>query len=179
MTWLDWLVLVLVLVFMIRGILRGTIAQVFAFIGMLAGLAATVAVAAWIGSHWRDARPGPVYFLLRWLVAVLAGMAISALFHWWGELVAKAAHHGPFGWLDRFVGGLVGFSIAVLISALLVVLAVEAPGLGFARDVAKRGKVARPLLDTGARITAWRTLPLPGARWLHGQFVSAQHRLGR
>jgi uncharacterized membrane protein required for colicin V production len=178
MTWVDWLVLVLVLVFVIRGILRGTIAQVFAFIGMLAGLAATVAVAAWVGSHWRDARPGPVFFLLRWLVAILAGMAISALFHWWGELVAKAAHDGPFGWLDRLVGGLVGFSIAVLISALLVLLAVEAPGLGFARDVAKRGVVARPLMNTGVRATAWRTLPLPGVRWLHSQFVSAQHRLG-
>ena len=111
MTGLDWIAVVLVLVFVIRGTLRGTIAQVFAFFGMLAGLAATVAVAAWVGSHWREARPGPVYFVLRWLVAILAGMAISALFHWWGELVAKAAHDGPFGWLDRLVGDRCGVGI--------------------------------------------------------------------
>lgn len=177
MTGLDWIVLVLVLVFVIRGILRGTIAQVFAFIGMLAGLAAAVAVAAWIGPHWREARPVPMYFLLRWLVAALAGMAISALFHWWGELVAKAAHDGPFGWLDRLVGGAVGGSIALLLSCLLVLMAVESPLLGFARNDAKRGVVARPLLGIGTWATTWRAVP--GARWLHGQFVSAQHHLGR
>ncbi len=179
MTGLDWIAVVLVLVFVIRGILRGTIAQVFAFFGMLAGLAATVAVAAWVGSHWREARPGPVYFLLRWLVAILAGMAISALFHWWGELVAKAAHDGPFGWLDRLVGGLVGFSIAVLLSSLLVLLAVQAPLLSFARKDARRGVVARPLLQAGASVTGWRTLPVPGVRWLHQQYVTAQQHLGR
>ncbi len=179
MTGLDWIIAVLVLVFVVRGTLRGTIAQVFAFIGMLAGLAAAVSVAAWVGSHWAGASPGPVFFLLRWLVAILAGMAIPALFHWWGELVAKAAHDGPFGWLDRLVGGLVGFSIAVLLSSVLVLLAVQAPLLDFARNDAKRGVVARPLIDLGVRVTAWRALPLPGARWLHRQFVSAQHRLGR
>ncbi|MBI5168856.1 MAG: CvpA family protein [Candidatus Eisenbacteria bacterium] len=179
MTGLDWIALVLMLVFVIRGILRGTIAQVFAFIGMLAGLAVTVAVAAWVGSHWREARPGPVYFLLRWLVAILAGMAISALFHWWGELVAKAAHDGPFGWLDRLGGGFIGFSIAVLLSSLLVLSAVQAPLLSFARNDAKRGVVARPLLRAGERATAWRALPVPGTRWLHQQYVSALQHLGR
>ncbi|MBK7368704.1 MAG: hypothetical protein IPJ04_12575 [Candidatus Eisenbacteria bacterium] len=106
-------------------------------------------------------------------------MAISALFHWWGELVAKAAHDGPFGWLDRLVGGLVGFSIAVLLSSLLVLLAVQAPLLSFARKDAKRGVVARPLLQAGASVTGWRTLPVPGVRWLHQQYVTAQQHLGR
>ena len=168
--------LALALLFALRGILRGTIAQVFAFIGILLGVFATSAVADWIGAHWQDARPVFVFLLLRWLVAILAGLGVAALMGTWGRLLAKAAHEGPFGWLDRTVGALVGLTLgAVLATALLVVL-LQAPGLGFARSAIARGVTSEPLLSAGERASAWSKL-LPGGLWLHEQLSSASRRL--
>jgi len=37
--------------FLIRGLLRGTLAQVFAFAGLVLGVLVGSAVADWVGSH--------------------------------------------------------------------------------------------------------------------------------
>lgn len=146
---------------------------------MCVGFVAAILIAGWVGRHWHDARPGVVFFLLRWVVSALAGMAISTLFHWWGEMVAVAAHDGPFGWLDRLVGGAIGLATAAGIAALFVLLLIQFPALGSAHAAALRSTSARPLVRAAARLTSSRGHALPGMRWLHGQFVSAEHRLGR
>ncbi len=172
------MVLVLLLAFAIRGTLRGTIAQVFAFFGFTLGLWSGAWVLQWVGMHWQGAQPKVVFLVLRWTVAVIAGLGIAALFQWWGELVAKAAHDGPFGWLDRIVGGVVGLALGAMAAALVVLLAVQAPGLGFARTAAFQGRTARPLIRQGTRCTSFHSPLVPGSRWLHGEFVSAEGRLG-
>jgi uncharacterized membrane protein required for colicin V production len=171
------LVLVLVVAFTIRGILRGTVAQVFAFFGLVLGVWTGAQLSHWIGDHWRDARPAFVFALLRWVVSGLGGLAVATLFGWWGELVAKAVHEGPLGWLDRTLGGFLGAATGAGVSAIVVLLAVQAPGLAFARRAAQHGVTSRPLVLIGATATAWRDVPVPGAAWLHGQFVQAEHRL--
>jgi uncharacterized membrane protein required for colicin V production len=176
-TWLDVVVLVLLLCFVIRGILRGTVAQVFAFFGLVLGIWAGAQLSHWIGDHWRDARPVFVFMLLRWIVAGLGGLAVATLFGWWGELVAKAVHEGPLGWLDRTLGGVLGAGFGAAVSAIVILLALQAPGLGFARPVARRSVTSRPLVTAGALATAWRGVPVPGAAWLHGQFILAEHHL--
>ncbi len=118
-----------------------------------------------------------MFTLLRWVVAGLGGLAVATLLGWWGELVARAVHDGPLGWLDRTLGGVVGLAFGAGLSAIVVLLAVQAPGLGFARAVAGRSVTSRPLVAAGARITAWRGVPVPGAAWLHGQFMMAEQRL--
>ena len=162
--------------FMVRGLLRGTIAQVFAFFGILLGVLAGSTVLDWVGAHWRTARPEWVFGLLRWTVAVLAGFGVAALIQWWGDLLAKAAHDGPFGWLDRAVGGLVGFVIGTLVSTAFVVLLLQAPGLEFARNAAAQGVTPAPLVAAADRVSEW-SLGLPGGLWLHEQLRSASRRL--
>ena len=174
---MDVIVLVLLISFTIRGILRGTVAQVFAFFGLLAGIWTGAQLSHWVGDHWREARPVAVFAVLRWVVAGLGGLAVTTLFASWGEVVAKAVHEGPLGWLDRTLGGVLGLAFGAGLAAILVLLALQAPGLGFARATAGRSVSTRPLVVAGARVTAWRGVPVPGASWLHGQFVSAQHRL--
>jgi uncharacterized membrane protein required for colicin V production len=169
---------VLLLVFVIRGLLRGTIAQVFAFCGLLIGIWAASWVSQWVGGHWHDARPALVYGALRWIVAVLAGMAVASLFQWWGEHVAKATHEGPFGWIDRVVGALVGAAFGLTLVALLALAAVQAPMLGSLRAVAARSVFVPPLLRGGTRLTALPEVVFPGSRWLHGQYVAAEKRIG-
>ena len=161
---------------MIRGLLRGTVAQVFAFFGILLGVLAGSFVSDRVGAHWRTARPEWAFGLLRWTVAVLTGFGVAAVFQWWGDLLAKAAHDGPFGWIDRAVGGLVGFAIGGLASTAFVVVLLQAPGLEFARNATAHGVTPAPLLAAADRVSEWG-MRLPGGLWLHEQLRSASRRL--
>ncbi|MEO7866831.1 MAG: CvpA family protein [Candidatus Eisenbacteria bacterium] len=170
--------LVVLVAFSISGILRGTFAQVFAFIGIALGLIAAAWVSHWVGLHWNGARPMIVFIALRWVVAALAGFAVAALFQWWGELVSKATHDGPFGWLDRLVGGVIGIALGVVFAAFLVLAVVQFPWLRPAREAAVKGMASRPLLDAGVRLSRAGDRVFPGGKWLHGQFVQAALRVG-
>ncbi len=117
-----------------------------------------------------------MFIPLRWLVAALAGLAVAAIMHWWGEMLAEAAHDGPFGWLDRTVGGFVGFTIGLLVSTAVLVLLLQAPGLEFARPLVARGVATAPLIAAGDRASEWGK-GLPGGLWLHEQLRSASRRL--
>ena len=176
---MDGLVLVLMIVFAIRGILRGTVAQGFAFFGLIAGIWTGAGLSHWIALHWHDARPAFVFMLLRWVVAALGGLAVATLFGWWGEKLAGELHKGPLGWLDRLFGGVVGLAFGSAFGAVLVLLALQAPGAGFARRPAEHGRTARPLVRAGVTLTGWRGASVPGASWLHAQFVLADRRFSR
>ena len=166
----------LLVTFVVRGLLRGTIAQVFAFFGVLLGVLAGSFVADWVGAHWRGARPEFAFTFLRWVVASLVGCGVAALLQWWGGLLAKAAHDGPFGWLDRVVGGLVGCVVGTLVCTAVIVFLLQAPGLEFARPIAARGVTSGPLLAAGDRAALWG-MRFPGGIWLHEQLRSASRRL--
>lgn len=143
---------------------------------MALGVLAASAVADVVGLHWHDAEPRLAFTALRWLVAALAGLGVASLLQWWGGLLAKAVHEGPFGWLDRAVGALVGLSIGTVVSTALLVLLLQAPGLEFARPLVARGVTTAPLIEAGDRASEWGR-SLPGGLWLHEQLRSASRRL--
>lgn len=130
-----------------------------------------------VAAHWVDARPAFVFGLLRWVVAALAGLAVVTLMGWWGEQLAKAVHDGPLGWLDRTVGAVIGLAFGIALAAIAVVLVVQVGSHGRVAKGAAHSVTARPLAACGIALTAWRGSPLPGTSWLHGQFVTTQHRL--
>lgn len=179
MTWLDWMLLILLAALTVRGILRGTIAQVFAFLGFLLGAWTLVVVGHWIGEHWGGARPAVVFVTLRWLVAALAGLAVAAVFQWWGDLAAKAAHDGPLGWVDRLVGGAIGAAFGLAVVAFALLLLLQAPMISVTGGVATRGLVPRPIVHGAVFVS--RSLPagMPLGPWLHRQFLHAARRLDR
>ena len=92
------------MVFAIRGLIRGSVRQVFGLLGFAVGLWVAVQVSRWVGAQWLGARPAVVFWVLRWLVAALAGLVVASLFQWWGSLLGKAVQAGPAGWLDRVLG---------------------------------------------------------------------------
>lgn len=163
--------------FTVRGILRGTIAQVFAFLGMLFGAWVLLLVGHWVGEHWAGARPVAVFVVIRWLVAVLAGLAIASVFEWWGHLIAKATHDGPFGWLDRVGGGAVGAALGLVVVTLAALLMLQPPMLSMSGRVALRGRAVRPLVHAGAAGTGAVRSRVPWGPWLHQQFLTAGRRL--
>ena len=162
--------------FLIRGLLRGTVAQVFAFSGIVLGVITSSAVADAVGTHWREAKPEFVFTPLRWTVAALSGLGVAAVMQWWGGALAKATHGGPLGWLDRALGALLGLAAGLLCSVALLVLLLQAPGLEFARPLAARGLTTGPLIAAGDLASTWGR-SLPGGLWLHEQLRSAARHL--
>lgn len=141
------------------------------------GTWALLIVSRWVGLHWLDARPAVVYIALRWLVSILAGLAVAAVFQWWGDAIAKAAHEGPFGWLDRLVGGALGAAMGLALAALLTLALLQAPALAATGRVAEQGRCSKPLVQGGAAVTGAVGARVPGGAWLHRQFVTAARRL--
>ena len=84
-----------------------------------------MAVSQWVGAHWQGARPAVVFGLLRWIVALLAGFAVAAIFELIGERAGEGVRKSPAGPLDRAFGIVMGvvlgavFLVAVLVGMLL------------------------------------------------------------
>jgi len=138
-------------VFVIRGVIHGSVRQVFGLAGLACGFLLAMQVSRWVGAQWLGARPAVVYWVLRWLVVVFAGLAVVSLFHWWGGLLGKAVQAGPAGWLDRVLGVLLGALIGMMWAIALVTLVVFAPRLAGVRTAVTRALTAHALVSAGAR----------------------------
>ena len=107
-TGLDLLILAWVLLFALGGLLRGTVAQVFSFLGLFAGLWTVFPISSWLADQWIGAQPAPVFFVLRWLVSILAGLAVASVFQWCGDTVGRLVQATPAALFDRGGGLLLG-----------------------------------------------------------------------
>jgi hypothetical protein len=170
------MMLVLVILLAIRGYLRGTVAQVFVVVGLVAGFYAALSISRWIGEHWDGAKPAGVFLVLRWMVAGLVGLALATAFRWWGSSMAKAVREGPLSWLDRGGGMLIGAAVGTTVCTfgLLGALQFDQPnGPGV---VAARARVGAPTMGAAAEVCALGERFLPGCGWLKEQFQAAQQR---
>ena len=170
------MMLVLVLLAAIRGYLRGTVAQVFVVVGLIAGFYAGLSISRWMGEHWNGARPAGVYLILRWMVAGLVGLALATAFRWWGSSMAKAVREGPLSWLDRGGGMVIGAALGTTVCTfgLLGALQFEQPnGPGV---VAARTRVGAPVMSAAAEVFAFGEAMFPGCRWMKEQFLAARER---
>lgn len=179
MTWVDWILLVLILLFALRGLARGTVSQVFGILGLVLGLGAAGWISQWVGHHWHGARPAVVFLVLRWLVAGLGGLAVASLFQWWGERLGEAARGGAIGWLDRAGGLLIGAALGVVVSACVVLAALSFSIPGDVDDAAGRARMSPSLLSGGQRVCAKGGRYFPGSTWLGTRFESAGRRASR
>ena len=178
MTSLDWVLLALVLIFAIRGVFRGSVLQVFTLLGLLSGLWAAGWISQWVGLHWQGARPAVVFWVLRWLVAALGGLALASLFQWWGGLLAEAVKESPLGWLDRLLGFAVGAAVGVILCAALVLIALLAPLPREGTRWVARASATPVLLSGGEWLCTAGDSYFPGSRWLKQRFLTAERRLG-
>jgi hypothetical protein len=138
-------------VFVIRGLVRGSVRQVFGLLGFVGGLWLAVLVSRWVGAQWPGARPVVVFWVLRWLVAAVAGLAVASVFRWWGSLLGEAVQAGPVGWVDRVFGVLLGALIGVMWAIALVTLALFLPDRVGGRTAVTQALTAHALVSTGAR----------------------------
>jgi uncharacterized membrane protein required for colicin V production len=168
--------LVLVLLAAIRGYLRGTVAQVFVVVGLVAGFYAGLSISRWMGEHWTGARPAGVYLVLRWMVAGLVGLALATAFRWWGSSMAKAVRDGPLSWLDRGGGMLIGAAVGTTVCTLGLLGALQFEQPNGPGVVAARTRVGAQVMGTAATVCGFGEAVFPGCRWLKKQFLAAQER---
>jgi uncharacterized membrane protein required for colicin V production len=173
----DWTLIVLVLVFAVRGFLRGAVAQVFVLAGWFLGFWAMLLVSQWVGAHWKGARPTAVFWVLRWIVSGLAGVAVLSLFAWWGAKLGEALRKGPFEGVDRLLGFAVGGGVGLVVVTLMLLAVLRLPDVLFVAHPVARARLTPAVLaaaDAGCR----RAGPaLPAGVWLRRQMSLASQRV--
>ena len=175
-TWLDLLILVWVLLFAIGGLLRGTVAQVFSFLGTVAGLWTVFPISSWLDDQWLGVQPAPVFFVLRWLVSILAGLAVVSLFQWWGDQLGRMVQATPAALLDRGGGLVVGVATGVATVAMALMLALLIPRPPGISELAARANTAVPLMAGAAHACSLSSRFVPGGAWLGERFHKAHRR---
>ncbi|NLK67015.1 MAG: CvpA family protein [Campylobacteraceae bacterium] len=143
--WLDIVVLVLVLVFALKGLASGLIREIFGIIGMVGGFVCAMRykeeAGAWISSNVYDLQSiglmsGNGTEIIVGFLATLFGIWFVALVL--GELITKMLSLSGLGIIDR-VGGLIfGGAKIFLILAIIAV---------FIRSSALLNKQAKPYFD--------------------------------
>jgi hypothetical protein len=165
-----------VVLFAVRGLLRGTVGQFFSLLGLVAGLWGAGWVSQWLSQHWGDARPEFVYTILRWTIAGLCGLAVATLFQWWGGLLGKAVQKTAVGAFDRLGGLALGAGLGVVVASLTVLGALLTTWPAAIGDVAARSRFSVPLMTTGARLCGIENRFFPGSDWLEEKFIAARRR---
>ena len=176
LSWPDWVLVLLLVIFTLGGLLQGAVAQVFAVLGIVLGLWAAMFTSGWVGTHWNGARPALVFETLQWLVSAVMGLVVAAAFQWGGSRLGKVMREGPLGWLDRGGGLVVGASVGVMVCAFVLLAALTlripgAPGVAFAK-----ARVTSPTLNVAMEFSSWGEPYLPGGSWMKQRFAAAQRR---
>lgn len=143
---MDWVALLALLAFALQGIREGAVRQASSLIGWCCGYVSFIAVSQWVGAHWSGARPAAVFAVLRWLVAMLAGFAVLAVFQILGERIADGIHKTALGGLDRIGGLVLGIAFGALVLVLVLVGMLLTPWPREAARWATEARLTQPLL---------------------------------
>lgn len=118
MNGLDWILIVIALFCILRGIARGAISQVFGIAGALGGFLVAAHFYLAVGERLKQAFPqfagAPVLsfillFFLTWFCVGVVGFSIS-----------RALRRTGLAFLDRLGGGGIGFAKAFILALILI-----------------------------------------------------------
>ncbi|MBC7360242.1 MAG: CvpA family protein [Desulfacinum sp.] len=118
MNGLDWVLTIIGILCVMRGLWRGAVSQVFGIVGVLGGFYLAGYYCGAVGAKIAQAVPSlpqPVMvafvllFVLTWIVLGLTGAWLSRL-----------VQQGPAGWVDRVFGGALGLAKGLVAAVLIV-----------------------------------------------------------
>jgi membrane protein required for colicin V production len=144
----DWFILLVFLLSVGIGIVRGMVRTVFALAAWVIGLLGVPLASPWLIVVLPEAVPRAVSYVI---VFLLLFVSVRML----GSLAARALHGIGLGGADRFLGAALGTARALII-VLLVALGAHLAGQS--REPAWQQALARPLLDG---LVAWAEPFLP------------------
>jgi membrane protein required for colicin V production len=137
----DWFVLIVAVLSIGIGLVRGLVRTVFAVAAWGVGLLGVPVVGAPLMRMLPDGIPHPVVYLV---VFLLLYVSVRML----GALAARALHGIGLGGADRLLGGLLGTLRAAII---VLLVAVGAHMGGFSKHPSWTQALTRPLLDAMVR----------------------------
>ncbi len=120
MNGLDWFLLAVCIFCLVRGLLRGAISQLFGIAGVIGGFLLAAHSYESLARQLSALFPGLpgaaaigflAIFLLTWFCVGVTG-------YWTGKLLRRTG----LGFLDRLLGGMVGFTKALLLAILSITL---------------------------------------------------------
>ena len=122
MTWVDWVIVLIVAAAVIGGLRQGFFRAVFALGGLILGLA----LGAWNYGRVAKfilplARIEPMANALGFILIAVVVMAVSGLV---GLILARTLHQIGLGFVDRLAGAAFGFLQGTLLVTLLILVAV-------------------------------------------------------
>ena len=140
--------------FALQGIREGAIRQASSLLGWICGYVSFIAVSQWVGAHWVGARPAVVFAVLRWLVALLTGFAVLAIFQLIGERWAESVRDSAFGGLDRLAGFFLGILAGAFVLVLVLIGLLLTPWPREAARWATEAHITEPLLSNTRHLLA-------------------------
>jgi uncharacterized membrane protein required for colicin V production len=164
-------------VFAVRGAFRGAVMQLFWITGFVVGAWAAGWVSQWVGEHWQGARPAVVFWVLRWLVGLLAGLSVLALAQWSGERLRSVWRDGPLGWLDRLLGVATGAVLGALVVALLLLATVRWFPRGDLPHGLMVSRLSLPVVEESEQLCGSAARVVPASGWLSREFTLAARRM--
>lgn len=116
---LDFALMALLAFFLVRALVRGLVRELMGLVGVVAALVASALFYHPVAEFLRrvSGEPAPWWDAVAF-AAVLVGVFTLCL--WVGAGLARLIQAGPFSWLDRLLGALVGLMKGVLVSYLLL-----------------------------------------------------------
>jgi len=122
MTWVDWIIVVVIASAALSGLAQGFLRSVFSLIGLFLGLALAAWNYIWAGALFRpfvkiqEVADAIAFLLIAVVVMVLAGLV--------GSILSKTFQKIGLGWLDSLVGGAFGLLQGVLLVTIVILVAV-------------------------------------------------------
>ena len=163
------------MLYAVRGFREGFIRQCFSLVGWICGYVSLMAVSQWVGAHWHGARPAVVFGVLRWIVALLAGLAVAAIFELLGERTADGIRKSPAAPLDRLFGIAMGALLGVAFVVAILVGMLRTPWPREAGRLAAEARLTAPLL-AGARNILFVDRFVPGLGGIRRALDEASRR---
>ena len=153
MAWIDVVIIVIVIGLIIHGIATGLIRGAFDIAGIIFGYILAVSYSATVRL------PQLLAFLIIFVVVLIA-------FSITGRFVSKIIHITPLGYVDRILGGLLGFAKGVIICFVLLIVVML-----IRKDtrVLSESQIARHIADSG--LQASKFLPKPWYEWIEETFA--------
>ncbi len=109
MTWIDIVIIIIMLSLTIHGIIIGLIRGIFDILGIILGYILAVQYSGTIEI------PQFLAFLLIFIIVVII---ISIL----GRIISKAIHITPFGFIDRVLGGFLGLIKGLVVCFVFLII---------------------------------------------------------
>lgn len=143
---IDFILLAVLAIFVIRGIFRGFLLELFDFISLIIGYFVARLLGPSLG-WWMADTMGIDRIWTGWLATIIIFLAVTIGVRMLARVMKKVVHATPLGGPDRFFGALFGAFKMVLLAMAVFFLALMSPWAETATDYLLEGRISRVIVS--------------------------------